>query len=172
MKRVLTALLLLSTFAFAATEQMEELKMKKRFGAGLSAAGPLSVLGIEADVNLTENISVSAGLGTGMDYSTMMLKAKYYLLGESVSPYFAAGIARWWTDGTNEKNIGPSVLANKFLEQSDYSKGFNVWMLYPAVGVQFIHPLGFSIYAEAQYLFKMFNFANGTYAGLGVYWYF
>ncbi len=172
MKTIFTLFCLASTLLLATTEKLEEIKMKKRFGVGLSAAGPLSVLGLEADINLTESISISAGLGTGMDYSTMMIKGKYYLLGDQVSPYFAAGIARWWTDGTNEKNIGPSVLANKFLEQADYSKGFNVWMFYPAVGVQFIHPLGFSIYAEAQYLFKMFNFANGTYAGLGVYWYF
>ena len=170
--KIWLCLVVLSTLAFSASENLEEIKMKKRFGIGFSAAGPLSVLGIEADINLTENISVSGGIGTGLDYSTLILKAKYFLLGEQVSPYFAAGVARWWTDGTKEKSIGPSVLSNKFLESGDYSKGFNVWMVYPAIGVQFLHPLGFSVYAEAQYLFKLFNFSSGTYAGLGVYWYF
>ena len=34
------------------TSRLEELKMKKRFGIGIAAAGGLSVLGIEADVQL------------------------------------------------------------------------------------------------------------------------
>ena len=152
--------------------RLEDLKMQKRFGIGLAAAGGLSVLGIEADFNLSEVISISGGIGTGLDYSTFAVKAKYYLLGESVSPYFAAGVARWWTNGTREKNIGPSVLVNNFLETRDYTDGFSIWILYPAVGVQFFSAMGVSVYAEVQYLFKVFNFANGTYAGLGAYWYF
>ena len=154
------------------TGRLEELKMNKRFGIGVSAAGPLSVLGVEIDINLTEQFSIGGGIGTGLDYSTFAVKGKYYLLGETVCPYFAAGLARWWTNGTKEKNIGPSVLANKFLDTYDYTNGFNVWILYPAVGVQFFHSMGFSVYAELQYLFKLFSFSNGTYAGMGVYWYF
>lgn len=163
----------LAGYAQASTSaNLEDLKMQKRFGVGLSAAGPLSVLGVEIDINLSEQLSIGGGIGTGLDYSTFAVKGKYYLLGESVCPYFSLGMARWWTSGTKEKNIGPSVLANKFLETRDYSDGFSVWILYPAVGVQFFHVMGFSVYAELQYLFKMFNFSNGTYAGMGVYWYF
>lgn len=172
-------ILLIALLAFplwASTEQsaipLEEMKLKRRFGIGLAAAGGLSVLGIEADVNFDENFSMSGGIGTGLDYSTFTVKAKYHILGESVSPYFAAGFGRWWTNGTRQKNVGPAVLANKFLDSKDYSQGFSVWMVYPALGVQFFHALGLSVYAEVQYLFKLFNFSNGTYAGMGVYWYF
>src|SRR4051812_49308480 len=70
---------------------LEDLKMRKRFGLGMSAAGPLSMVGIEADVNITEDFSVSGGIGTGIDYSTFMVKGRYFLLGEWVSPYIGGG---------------------------------------------------------------------------------
>ena len=152
---------------------VEELKIKKRFGIGISGGGPLSILGLEADANLTPDISLSMGLGTGLAYSTFMVKTRFFLPGEWVSPYAAIGIARWWTSGTASTDIGPSVLVNKFLDgDRDYTKGFNVWILYPAVGVQFMHMLGFSFFAEVEYLFRLFNFSSGTYAGLGMHWYF
>lgn len=152
---------------------LEELKMQKRFGIGVSAAGPLSVMGVEVDVNVSESISVGGGVGTGLDYSTFMIKGRYFLMGEWVSPYAALGFARWWTDGTKQTQLGPSVLVNRFLDaQYDYSKGFDIFMVYPGVGVQFMHPLGVSFFAEIQYLFKLMDFASGTYAGLGMHWYF
>ncbi len=152
---------------FATAGGLEELKLKKRIGLGVVAGGPFSVLGLEIDINVTEEISVSGGLGTGLDYSTFTIKGKYFLLGEKFSPYIGAGLARWWTDGTSETNIGPSILKNKFLSDSNYINGFNIWLLYPALGVQYIHPSGVSFYAEIQALFKLPTFANGTYAGLG-----
>lgn len=152
--------------------RFEEMKMKKRFGIGVAAAGPLAVLGLEVDVSVTEEISISGGLGTGLDYSSLTLKGKYFLLGEKVSPYLAAGVARWWTDGTRETNLGPSILKNKFLSGNSFADGFNVWMLYPALGVQYMHPTGVSLYAEVQALFKLPTLANGTYAGVGALVYF
>jgi len=151
---------------------VEDLKMKKRVGLGVAAAGPFSVFGVELDINVTEEFSISGGLGTGLDYSTFVLKGKYFLLGERFSPYVGGGIARWWTDGTSETNVGPSILKNKFLSGSDYKDGFNIWMLYPTLGIQYLHPTGFAIYAELQALFKLPSLANGTYAGLGALLYF
>lgn len=178
MKTILAVLFVtLPLFASSNVEEgghsnLESMKLRRRFGIGVAAAGGLSVLGIEADINFNENLSVSGGIGTGLDYSTFTVKGKYHILGESVSPYLGLGFGRWWTNGTHTKNLGPAVLANKFLDTHDYSQGFSVWMVYPALGVQFFHALGLSVYAEVQYLFKLFNFANGTYAGMGVYWYF
>ena len=166
-------LILLSPLIFSDEITLNQLRMDKRFGIGLSAAGPLSLLGIEFDFNLTEEISITGGIGTGLDYSTLAFKGKYFFLGKSVSPYFGFGFARWWANSTPNKQLSPSVLANKFIKSgSDIRDGFSVWMFYPAIGVQFMHPLGLAFYAEAQYLFKLFSFANGTYAGLGVQWYF
>lgn len=157
----------------SAPRTLEELKLKKRFGLGFGAGGGLAVLGIEADVNITSDFSISGGIGTGIDYSTFTVKGRYFIPGEWVSPYAAVGFARWWTNGTRETQVGPSVLANKFLEPNqDLSQGFSVFLVYPAVGVQFMHVMGLSIYAELQYLFRLFSFANGTYAGLGAHWYF
>ena len=152
---------------------LEDFRLAHRFGVGFSAGGMLSILGIEADVNLTEQLSISGGLGTGLDYSTFMVKARYFLLGQWVSPYVAASFGRWWTSGTKDKNLSPSILANKFLGPGyDATNGFSVYLLSPAVGVQFMHPLGFAISFELQYLFKLIDFSNGTYAGLGMHWYF
>ncbi|MFM8314201.1 MAG: outer membrane protein [Deltaproteobacteria bacterium] len=172
LKRILLGLILIVGSLGFSNETFEELKMKKRFGIGVTAAGPLSVLGLEIDINVNEEFSMSGGLGTGLDYSTFTLKGKYFLLGERVSPYIGGGVARWWTDGTRETNVGPSVLKNKFLSGNDFSDGFNVWMLYPALGVQYLHPSGVSLYAEILALFKLPSLANGTYAGLGALLYF
>lgn len=178
MKRavVLTIIVLCSSLSVAVQAleiSLPELRMTKRFGFGFSAAGPLSILGMEVDVNVTEEISIGGGIGTGLDYSTFMVKGRYFLLGKSVSPYFGAGFARWWTSRSIDKNIGPSVLVDEFLSESeDLSKGFSVYTFYPLIGVQFMHPMGLAVFAELHYLFKLFNFANGTYAGLGMHWYF
>lgn len=157
----------------ASYSNVDELKREKRFGIGMSAGGPLSVLGLEVDVNIAPEWGISLGVGTGLDYSTMMAKTRLFLPGQWVSPYLALGMARWWTTGTKEKVLGPSVLRNKFLGgETDFTNGFDVWIVYPGLGVQFMHSLGFAFYAEVQYLFKLFSFSNGTYAGLGMHWYF
>lgn len=174
--RYFLAICLLSSslVSLAATETtVEELKVNRRFGVGFSAGGPLSILGLEVDVNFSPELSVSGGFGTGIDYSTMMVKAKYYLPGAWVSPYAAVGMARWWTGGTLEKSLSPSVLRNRFLSDgANPALGFDYWLVYPALGVQFMHSTGLAIYVELQYLFKLVTFANGTYAGLGMHWYF
>lgn len=176
MKRLASlTLLLVSALSFGAEAQMtlEEMKMAKRFGAGIAAAGAFSMMGIEVEVNVTPEFSISGGIGTGVDYSTMSLKGKYYLLGRSVSPYIGLGFARWWSEGTDAKEIGPAVLVNRFLEGiTDYTKGFSVFIFYPAFGVQYLHPSGLALSAEVQYMFRLVDFSNGTYAGMGVHWYF
>lgn len=157
----------------ASVSSLEDLKMRKRFGIGISAGGPLAMLGLEADINVTPDFSISGGLGTGLDYSTFMLKGRYFLLGEWVSPYLGAGVARWWSDGGKTTDLSPSVLQNKFLSPEERAAGsFNAWIVYPCIGVQFMNRAGFDVFAELEYLFRLVSFSNGTYAGLGMHWYF
>jgi hypothetical protein len=157
----------------ASSQSLEEIKLQKRIGIGMSAGGPLAVMGLQVDVNLTERFSLSGGLGTGLQYSTLMIEGKYYLLGKSVSPYFGLGVARWWTSGTDATSVGPSLLMDNFLEPgTNLNHGFSVFSFYPAFGVQYLHSSGFALSAEFEYLFKLVNFANGTYAGLAAHWYF
>lgn len=159
--------------AQAATSNLESTKLAKRFGIGFSAGGPLAVLGIVADVNITPNFSVGMGFGTGLDYNTFMASGRYYLLGEWVSPYVGLAVARWWSDGTNASKVSPTLLADKFLGAGyDYTKGFSVFLLSPSLGVQFMHPMGFAISAEVSYLLRLMDMNNGTYAGLSAHWYF
>jgi len=172
MRYCVVCFVLYASAGMAANITVEDLKMERRFGVGFSAAGPLSILGLEVDVNFSPDLSLSGGIGTGLDYSTMMLKGKFYLPGTWVSPYAAMGMARWWTSGTQEAKLSPSVLRNRFLsEDADPSQGFDMWLVYPALGVQFMHATGLAVFIELQYLFKLITFANGTYAGLGMHWY-
>ncbi len=156
-----------------ATSALQAMKLARRFGIGFSAGGSLAVLGVEADVNLTKDFSLGLGMGTGLDYSTVMLKGRYFLLGEWVSPYLGVSVARWWSDGTTASAIGPGILSDQFLGSAyDLTQGFSVFLLSPSFGVQFMHPMGFAISAEIQYLFRLFDFSNGAYAGLAAHWYF
>ena len=164
--------LIVNTFAIATTK-VEEMRLDRRWGFGASAGGQLSMMGVETDVNVNEAFSISAGLGTGVDYATNMLKFKYYVSGQWVSPFIALAVARWWTENSLEPGVRPSVLANKFLDPKDNLKnGFDIWLLSPSFGVQFMHSTGMSFYFELEYLFKLPNFAHGTYAGGGLLWYF
>ncbi|NBX75796.1 MAG: hypothetical protein EBQ92_04515 [Proteobacteria bacterium] len=170
MRKIILLLIILTNVSQAGF--LDDFKMERRFGAGFGVGGPLSALGLEVEFNIKPEVSITGGLGTGMDYSTLAVKGRYFLLGDQVSPYFLFGVARWWSQGTTQNDIGPAVLKNIFLEGLDPRMGFSIWTIYPGVGVQFIHDSGFSIYLEAHYLFKVIDFANGTYAGMGVSWFF
>lgn len=179
MKAILSLVMLLTaTSLFAARERenstsLESLKMDKRFGIGVTAAGPLAIMGIEIDINVAEDFSLSGGIGTGMDYSTMAVKSRYYLLGKSVSPYIGLGMARWWSSSVSSRDIAPGFFAKSFLpEDFKPETGFNVFMMYPTLGVQYLNVMGIEFSAEVMYLVKLMNFASSPYAGAGVHWYF
>lgn len=142
-------------------------------GLGISAGGPLSIVGVELDVNVMPELSVGVGYGTGIDYQTLMSKARFFLLESWLAPYVGGGLARWWTGGTKEKRLAPAVLANKFLTSADDpAAGFDAWLLYPCVGLQLLHRTGFAVFAELEYLFRLPALGHGLYAGTGLHWYF
>lgn len=151
---------------------LDDLKMKRRFGIGLAGGGSLAILGIESDINLLPEWSLSIGLGTGIDYSSFSVRTKIYLPGEWVSPYLGAGVARWWSDGTTVQRFSPSMLHNQFLDGANPESGFNVWLVYPMAGVQFMTRYGFAVYAEFQYFFRLFTMASASYGGAGFHWFF
>lgn len=154
-------------------EQLEKLKMQRRFGLGLGIGGPLATMGVVADFNILPEFSVLGGLGTGMDYASFQIEGRYFLMGEWVSPYVGLSFARWWTSSTRETNLSPSILKNVFLAgQTDFTHGFSVYFLAPAIGVQFMHPLGFAVSFELEYLFELFSLRNGTYGAINGLWYF
>jgi len=151
---------------------LEDFKMERRFGFGLAVGGPYSQMGIETEFNLNPDWSLAGGVGRGDGYSSFAIRGKYFLLGDQVSPYFLFGFARWRGMGISKEDLSPSVLKNVFLADEDPQNGFSVWTAYPGIGVQFIHDTGFSCFFEAHYLFKLPNLASGTYAGLGMSWFF
>jgi hypothetical protein len=175
MKKLLYLICFLPAILFAATTStsIEALKMDKRFGIGIGAGGASGVLGLEIDINLDENVSLTGGWGSGIDYSTVSLKGRYFFPGRSVSPYVGGGLARWWADSVASKDLNPGMIARHFLpDDFEPGKGFNLLLLYPVLGMQYVHPMGIEFSAELMYFFKMLNFANNAYAGFGVHWYF
>jgi hypothetical protein len=167
------ALFLFGPLAWAASSELEELKMDKRVGLGISAGGPLALMGMEMDVNVAEDFSLTGGLGTGFDYNTIELKGRYFLTGKKVSPYIGMGFARWWTGGTNTTTFAPAIVSSKFIDPTVNPKnGFSIFLVYPTLGIQFLHKSGFEISGELEYLFKLFAMANAVYGGIGVHWYF
>lgn len=152
---------------------LESLKMRKRFGLGVTVGGGLALMGLEGDINITPQVSASIGWGTGIDYSSFSVRARYFLLGEWVSPYVGFGFAHWWASSNASRDVSPSLLKNKFLSGvDDISQGYNIFMAYPSVGVQFMHRAGFAVSFEVMWMFKLLTLANGTYAGAAFHWYF
>ncbi len=149
---------------------LAELRVARRVGIGVSAAGPLAILGVDIDVNLAENFSLGIGLGTGFDYTSMMLKSRLFLLGERASPYLGLGLARWWGQNAQGISVGPSLLTHDFV--AGKTGPFSIFMIYPTFGVQLMTPTGFEFYGELEYLVTLFNFAGGLYGALGFHWYF
>jgi len=169
---ILIVSLAIVSSSWGSGRSIEDLKMDKRFGIGVTAAGPLAIMGVEVDINITEQFSMSGGVGTGNDYSTLDIKARYYLPGKSVSPYIGAGLAHWWSSGTKSASPGPGIIQKFLAETPDPSQGFSLFIVYPTLGVQFLHSTGFEVSAEVEYLIKLFDLASGPYAGVGVHWYF
>lgn len=157
-----------------ASPEVAELKTTRRFGVGFSAGGPLGVFGIDMDVNLSEFLSLGGGFGTGFDYNSFMFKARYFILGTRVNPYIAFGFARWYsrTGIDDPKSVRPGLLVRNFLKGEDLSGHFAVNFLFPAIGVQYLHPWGFAVFGELYYFLKLNGIAHASYAGLGFHWYF
>ena len=166
MLRLFILLMAVCSLARGAPTRLEELKISRRFGIGAAAAGAHGVMGIEVDVNLTPEVSLGAGVGTGIDYKSMMAKLRYFLPGEWVSPYVAFGAARWWSEG----NVDSLRLYPTFLRRMAPS-ALDTLILFPAFGVQFMQFSGVSFFAELQYLVHVFSLDHGSYAGLGMHWY-
>ncbi len=154
---------------------LKRFRMEHRFGLGVSFGGPLAIAGLEVDVNVSEALSIGAGLGTGFPYTTLMLKGRYFLLGRHASPYFGAGVAHWSsgpiTGGAS--SLKPALLPHSLLSAPTTvsTNGFSVFLFYPCFGVQVASYSGFTFFAELEYFFSLFSFGNGAYGAAGVQWY-
>ena len=152
---------------------IQQIREEHRFGVGASIGGGLGVFGFEVDVNVNDWLSLTGGYGAGIDFSSWTVKARALLPGAWVAPYAALGVSRWWSGATGESRPGPGLLASDLLApDEDAAKGFNAFLLYPAVGVQFMQRTGFSFYAEMQCLLRIASFRHAFYAGAGAHMYF
>lgn len=154
-------------------EGIEQIREERRFGVGASIGGGLGVFGFEADVNINDWLSITGGYGAGIDFSSWTVKARALLPGAWVAPYAAFGVGRWWTSATGESRPGPGLLADRLLGPGeDAANGFDAYLAYPAVGVQWMLPSAFAFYAEMQCLFRLFTLRHAFYLGAGAHMYF
>lgn len=157
----------------ARPEGIAQIREERRFGVGASLGGGLGVVGFEVDVNINDWLSLTGGYGAGIEFHSWTVKARALLPGAWVAPYAAFGVGRWWAGPTGESRPGPGLLAGRLLAPGeDAAQGFDVVLVYPAVGVQWMLPSAFSFYAEMQCLFRMFSLRNAFYLGAGAHMYF
>jgi hypothetical protein len=155
-----------------------DIKLDHRFGAGLMVAGQAGLMGVSIDLNFNPFFSTTAIIGTGYDFSSLGFKAQYYILGTSVHPYIGAGYAYWWASPgiTNIKNSYPGLIDSSLLSEEQiinaFANGFNLHLIYPTFGVQFIHDSQFSLAGEIMYLFDITDFSGSPYFGISSHYYF
>ena len=181
MKKVILIffLLILCQFSYASEDSnqlAQELRENHRFGIGTQIAGTLGVMGLIADINISSNMSIAGGIGTGFDYNSYMLKYRYLLLAKKVHPYFGIAYNQWSSSSPIAKpsKVSPQFLVEKFLtpEELENEQGFAKHFLTPLFGVQYLSPVGLSIFAELNLMADIFTFTSNFYWSIGFMWYF
>lgn len=157
--------------------QMRELR---RVGVGLGVSGLYGTTGLGLDLNFTSKSTIQTAFGIGDEYQTFHIQYKQYIGGDSFSPYIGAGYARWYSVGSEPSSYSsssPKFLSEKFLSAEERLSGeFQVNMIFPSVGVQFLKLsgdwAGTGMFAELVMLIDVEGLVSAPTGGLGVYYYF
>ena len=157
--------------------KMRELR---RVGVGLGVSGLYGTTGLGLDLNFTSTNTIQTAFGIGDRYQTFHVQYKRYIGGESFSPYVGAGYARWYSAGGESSAYNsstPKFLSEKFLTAEERLSGeFQVNMLFPSVGVQFLKLngdwAGMGLFAELVMLIDIEGLVSAPTGGLGLYYYF
>ncbi|MCH2533216.1 MAG: hypothetical protein MK008_02105 [Bdellovibrionales bacterium] len=157
--------------------KMRELR---RVGVGLGVSGLYGTTGLGLDLNFTATNTIQTAFGIGERYQTFHIQYKKYVGGESFSPYVGAGYARWYSVGSEKSSYNsstPKFLSEKFLTAEERLSGeFQVNMLFPSVGVQFLKLngdwAGMGLFAELVMLIDIEGLVSAPTGGLGLYYYF
>jgi hypothetical protein len=157
-----------------------QMKMKRRVGVGLAAAGQLGLGGALIDLNFTPDNSFVIGFGGGPLYSSYSFQAKYSFSGQAINPYLAFGLAHWASTNGSKSEIGkttPSFLGSRYLNSDEIKSGsFAKTFLIPSAGLQynqlFGSSVGTSLFAEVFLFMLPENLSPMPTGSLGVLYYF
>lgn len=161
----------------SSSSRMRELR---RVGVGLGVSGLYGTTGLGLDLNFTSTSTIQTAFGIGDQYQTFHLQYKHYVGSQSFSPYVGAGYARWYSVGSEKSAYNsstPKFLSEKFLTSEERLSGeFQVNMLFPSVGIQFLKLngdwAGMGLFAELVMLIDVEGLVSAPTGGLGLYYYF
>jgi hypothetical protein len=146
------------------------------FGLGFVGAGAYGIFAGEIDVAVNDDLSLGAGLGTGMSYSSWGLYARFYMKQSTLSSFFQAGYANWYMGKAPEsaEDLAPYYLTKRFFvsETGRLPQSLRIHLLYPAMGVLYQHESGLAITGQLQYLINIQDFFGGLAGSLGFHYYF
>ena len=158
----------------------DPLTMRKlrRVAVGASAAGKAGLFGAALELGFQPDFAVQLGFGGGPGYQTFNFEAKRLLGASILTPYMAAGYARWSRSGdTPVTKTTPGYLADNLLTEDQKARGHFVKnIIYPSLGLQYLElsgPLvGSSLYVEALILMDIEEMLLVPTGGLGYLYYF
>ena len=169
-----------SSSSYKVESQGLAFKRERKIGLGISTAGALGLVGINAEINFTPQTSFMGGFGVGDSYQSFALQMKHSIGGRWFVPYVGAGYARWFTVGESDGRINetsPGFLAERFLDDGERSSGqFSENLIYPMGGVQYFQLrgkyTGLSLYAQVMMLLDIDQFNSAPTGEFGVFYYF
>ena len=160
------------------TVDMAQRRVDRRFAAGLVAGGRTGIMGLDAEVNITESISAAVSLGTGIDYTTVAFRGRFYLLAKYVNPFVGFGYAKWYTDSGIQRSgdLNPRALVYDLMAPSQLetlaADGFNLDLLTPEIGVQFMSDEHYAITGSFIYLTNIAKARGTPYGEITLQWFF
>lgn len=154
-------------------------RQHKRVGFGFGLIGAYGLAGPQLELNFIPEVGITTGFGLGPGYQAFNLQVKRILAGDSLMPYIAGGVARWYSVGPKKsrRSTQPGFLADRFLNGSEKRTGeFAEIIIYPSVGIQYMQLdgswAGFSVYAEVLLMVDVDDLVTAGNGGLGVMYYF
>jgi hypothetical protein len=156
-----------------------ELQNSRRMGVGTVLSGATGLLGAHMHFNLGHDFNIGAGYGGSTDMKAFTVYFRHLLTNSTLSFYWTAGYARWWSSGSKElKSTTPDYLSERFLSGSEKVSGkFTEHIVYPGLGLQFYNLgggeyEGLSFFAEGLLMSDIEDLRVNPALGLGAMLYF
>lgn len=160
------------------TVDMAQERVDRRVAAGLIVAGRAGIMGLDGEVNITESWSVGVSLGTGVDYTTVGVRGRFYLLSKYVNPFVGFGYSKWYTSHgiPRSGDVNPRTVVEDLLIPSQMESlaldGFNLDLLTPEVGIQYYSGKGYAISGAFIFLSNVSQGRGAPYGEFMVQWFF
>lgn len=156
------------------------MRSQRRVGVGTQIAGQLGMLGLLLELNIMPEDAAVIGFGGGPKYGSLTFQWKHVFGGGTVSPYFTAGYARWYSSNKGPTTIGdtnPGFLGTKFLTDDEKKTGnFAKDLMIPSLGLQFNNLrgkfAGTTLFAEVMMIVNLSQLDQVPTGTMGMLYYF